>query len=147
MTFSGVNLRHLVRQIINSIHPDRELIYFRSEGLTDRINGIAQPIYKRFSWSCQVQSDPDKGQYQSNRGNENTSFMNVYLFSNSGNEKPAGMVRPMSRTGDFFFLKDEKTWWRVDALAEDFSSVGWCRVKAILQHKIPDALKSEDVNE
>lgn len=140
---TGINLHHLVRQPINSLNPDQAVIYFRSEGQTERVNGIAQPIYQRFDWIVQIQPEPDKGQYQSNRVNENTSIRNVYLYALPGREKPAAMIRPMSRSGDFVYLPDEKTWWKVDKVPEDFSSIGWCRVQMTLQHKVPDEIKGQ----
>lgn len=133
-----INLHAIVRNAVATLHPDEQVTLYRSQGITN-VKGEIKPGYLSGVFvGAQIQSLSNDALYQSNRSGQNSTTRKAYLFAeNSTAEKPAPIIRPISRTGDMLKRADG-TWWLVDSMLEDFSASGWVCVGLILQTKAPE---------
>lgn len=132
----GINLHDIVRPIITGIHPDEEVVIYKSNGQVN-IKGIITPIYlKPVTVQAQVQHINNTTLVNSDKINESDSTKNFYLYAN--NVMPtAGLIRQLHRGGDIIKRMDD-TFWLIYATPEEFSLNGWVCVQASLQTIAPD---------
>lgn len=133
-----INLHALVRSPINMLHPDETVTLYRSVDIVNQL-GVIKTVYDEGeSVIAQIQSLSNDDLYANHREGENDISRNCYLFSSvSTADKPASIIRPLSRTGDML-QRSDGTWWLVTALKEDFSLAGWVNVSITLQVNPPD---------
>lgn len=131
-----MNLHHLVRNAIPSVHPDETITLYASSGqVNDR--GRVTPIYAApVRVKAQIQSESDSTLNHAGRMSLNTETKKAWFYGTPG-QFPAGIVRPLSKNGDMV-KREDGTWWLVTGVLEDFSSVGWVSVRLVLQVKEPD---------
>lgn len=134
----GINLHSIVKSAITAVHPDESVTLYRSQGMTN-VKGEIKTSYAAGSLvKAQIQSLSDDKLFHSGRTGQNSTTRKAYLFAeNSTAEKPAPVIRPISRTGDMVKRADG-TWWLVDSMFEDFSASGWVCVGLVLQTKAPE---------
>lgn len=133
-----INLHNVVRSTITAVHPDEAVTLYRSIGMTN-VKGEIKATYAAGVFiKAQIQSVSDDALYHVNRAGQNDTTRKAYLFAeNSTADKPASIVRPISRTGDIVRRADG-TYWLVEAMLEDFSHANWVCVRIILQVKAPE---------
>lgn len=133
-----INLHSIVKPAITALHPDETVTLYRSLGITN-VKGEIKTKYAAGSVvKAQIQSLSDDKLFHSGRTGQNNTTRKAYLFSeDSTTEKPAPVIRPISRTGDMVKRADD-TWWLVESLLEDFSHAGWVCVGLVLQTKAPE---------
>lgn len=133
-----INLHSVVRGAITAVAPDENVTLYRSSGISN-VKGEIKPTYASGVFvGAQIQSMGDDALYQSNRAGQNNTTRKAYLFAESSTaEKPAPIIRPISRTGDMI-KRTDGTWWLVDSMLEDFSHVGWVCVGITLQINAPE---------
>lgn len=138
-----LNLHNIVRGAITTVHPDEPVTIYRSAGQKN-VAGTVKPIYEQGkNIKAQVQSEKDDALFHANLTGQNQTVRKMYLYSApSLAEKPAGIIRPISRGGDMI-KRSDGTWWLIVAPIEDFSDVGWMSVRATLQTKEPDFSASD----
>lgn len=133
-----INLHGIVRQKIASIHPEEAITLYRSIGIENVKGEIKAKYAAGIFVKAQIQSESDDALYHSNRTGQNNTTRKAYLFADDSlSEKPAPLIRPISRTGDMIRRADG-TWWLIDAMLEDFSHANWVCVRLVLQTKAPE---------
>lgn len=140
----GLNLHGLVRGAVAAAHPDETATLYRSTGQKN-VKGRIRAVYAEGeSIGIQIQSEKDEALYHADCTGRNAVIRKAWLFSaDSSATRPAGIVRPLARTGDMLQRADG-AWWLVVAPLEDFSSVGWVCVRIVLQVRPPDLEDSGD---
>lgn len=133
-----INLHAIVRPAVTAVHPDEAATLYRSTGMTN-VKGEVKAVYAAGVFvKAQIQSLSDDKLFHAGRTGQNNTTRKAYLFADAGTmEKPAPIVRPLSRTGDMLRRADG-TWWLVESLLEDFSHAGWVCVGIVLQTKAPE---------
>lgn len=133
-----INLHGIVRQKIASIHPEEAVTLYRSIGM-ENVKGEIKAKYATGVFvQAQVQSESNDALYQSDRTGQNNTTRKAYLIADDSTaEKPAPVIRPISRTGDMIKRADG-TWWLVDAMLEDFSHANWVCVRIVQQTRAPE---------
>jgi hypothetical protein len=133
-----LNLHAIANSLISTLHPNEEIILYRSSGqVTDRTG--TRPLFDApLTVQAQIQSltaqdlRNEAGLPQSEIGYK------AYLFSAADSRgKPASILRAMGRGGDVIRRADG-TWWKTTALPEDFSASGWVCVHITAQIAPPD---------
>lgn len=135
------NLHDIVRNAIVTNHPDESVWRYRSLGQKN-VAGKYVPEYgDPEQLDAQIQSESDESLYHADRAGENDITKNFYVYSpfNPG-ERVSGIFRPLARSGDMIYRNSENTWWLVTALVEDFSDVGWCKVRCTMQVNAPEGV-------
>lgn len=138
----GLNLHHVVRGAITSIHPDESCILYQSIGQKN-VKGKVTPIY--------AEPKTVKGNFQplSTDALTHMEAMNqtpcdeqVFLYSDT--DLPvSGMHRlPITRNGDFI-KRSDGTWWLIVSVIKDWSWDGWANVGIKRQTTHPDFSASE----
>ena len=140
-----MNLHHLVRGAISTIHPDERIIWYRSLG-QENSKGKITPIYAPgIEITAQVQSANDEKLAHSNGTGDSESIRRFYLYGNKG-IYPAPQIRPLARSGDIF-KREDGTYWQATGRAEDFNASGWSSIMATLQVKAPDLADSSETEQ
>ena len=141
---TGVNLHGIVRGAIAALHPEVLLTLYQSTGQVTAPGGVVKSVYARgVAVAAQMQSEGPTTLFHADRVGQEEVSRKFYLFSNPElDRRVAGIVRPLSRTGDMLELEDN-TWWLVDGVIEDFTRSGWACVRATMQVKPPDFTYSD----
>jgi hypothetical protein len=137
-----MNLHEMVRTAISAVHADETVTLYRAAGQTNVKGEIKAAYAPGETVKAQIQSEGDDALAHSDRVGQNETNRRFYLMASSPADKPAGIVRPLARSGDMLQRADE-TWWLITALTEDFSGAGWVAVRATLQVKAPDFSASD----
>lgn len=133
-----LNLHDIVRTSIVANHPDEMVWRYRSTGQMNLAGKIVPTYAEPVQLQAQIQSESDAALYHSNRADENSNTKAFYLYTSFNmEERVAGIIRPLGRNGDMFYRPSEGTWWLVVAVVEDFSDVGWSKVRCTLQVNKP----------
>ena len=123
----GVNLHHVVRGAITSLHPDETCLLYQSLGQKN-VKGVVTPIYAApQTIKANFQPDSDSLKHADSM-NDTPSSETVYLYSDSPVPVMGVKRLPMTRTGDILKRSDE-TYWLVTTIAEDWSWDGWCCIR------------------
>lgn len=136
---NGLNLHAIVRGSITAVHPDESVTLYQSIG-QDNVKGKIVPTYAAPQVvQAQVQSESDDKLFHADRKGENESTRRMYLYADASapDMRPAGIVRPMARGGDFI-MRNDGTWWLVVGTPDEFARVGWVSVRTVLQVTGPD---------
>ena len=134
---NGVNLHGIVRGAIATLNPDEDAILYTASGQGNVAGKIEATYLPPVAVKVQIQSETDEALYHSNNAGQNDITNRFYLFSSSVEGRPAGIIRPLGRSGDLFQRADG-TWWLITAVVDDFSAVGWTSVRATLQTVPPN---------
>ena len=140
---NGINLHHVVRTAITTVHPDETILWYQNKGATN-ISGILKPSYaKPLSLVAQVQSESDASLMHANRADMNTETIKVYLYWDT-QTNPLNLDRFTAKGGDIFKRADG-TYWLVTALTDNFADVGWVSCRAVRQVNLPEVVANADV--
>lgn len=120
----GVNLHHVVRGAITSLHPDETCLLYQSLGQKN-VKGVVTPIYAApQTIKANFQPDSDSLKHADSM-NDTPSSETVYLYSDSPVPVMGVKRLPVTRTGDILKRSDE-TYWLITTIKEDWSWDGWC---------------------
>lgn len=140
---NGINLHHVVRTAITTVHPDETILWYQNKGATN-IGGILKPSYAEpLSLVAQVQSESDASLMHANRADMNTETIKVYLYWDA-QTNPLNLDRFTAKGGDIFKRADG-TFWLVTALTDNFADVGWVSCRAVRQVNPPEVIANADV--
>lgn len=140
---NGINLHHVVRTAITTVHPDETILWYQNKGATN-IGGILKPSYAEpLSLVAQVQSESDASLMHANRADMNTETVKIYLYWDA-QTNPLNLDRFTAKGGDIFKRADG-TFWLVTALTDNFADVGWVSCRAVRQVKPPEVIANADV--
>ncbi|MDR1921101.1 MAG: hypothetical protein LBS31_05070 [Candidatus Adiutrix sp.] len=136
-----MNLHAIANGLISAVHPNETVTLYRATGQMN-VRGEIKAVYAAGeAVKAQIQSEGDDALAHSDavasRVGQNETNRRFYLLAANQADKPAGLVRPLARSGDLLQRQDE-TWWLITALTEDFSAAGWVAVRATLQVKAPE---------
>jgi hypothetical protein len=134
---NGINLHSVVRAAITQIHPDEAVIIYRSSGQDNESGSVTPRYLPGYAARAQIQSENDEALYQSDMAGQNDITKRFYLYAESSASRPAGVVRPASRSGDLIKRASDNTWWLVVGVIDDFSGVGWTSARCTLQIEPP----------
>lgn len=134
----AVNLHGVVRGVINSIHADETIHWYRFSGQINVDGELFPSFFAPVTVKAQVQSEGDEALTHSNNVGESEVVRRFYMFANGAILRPAGLVRPLGRGGDLLFRLVDSTWWLITATKDDFSESGWVCVRAVQQIKPDD---------
>lgn len=133
-----INVHSLVRGLISVAHPEESVQLAQGIGFANVSGAILPRFAKAIPVMAQIQSlGPDELR-NAEQVSTDTLTRKAYLFSDAPYGSPAGIIRPLSRSGDLIRRADG-TVWLVTAVAEDFSSSGWVCVNITLQNEVPEA--------
>lgn len=135
---TGVNLHAIVRGAINAINPDEDVTLYRASGQKNVAGKVTATYLPPVTVKAQIQSENDEALYHSNNAGQNDITKRFYLYADSVAGRPAGIIRPQARSGDIIQRVLDGTWWKVIAVIDDFSAVGWTSVRAALQTVAPN---------
>lgn len=134
----ALNLHRIANRAIRPLHPNETVMLYRSAGKQNVLGEIKTIYDDPVQVKAQIQSKGDDALYHEGAVGKNDTIRNCYLFSSSAtDQKPTGINRPFSRTGDMLQFSDG-TWWLVTAQGEDFSRAGWVNVTITQQVNGPD---------
>lgn len=140
---NGINLHHVVRGAITTVHPDETILWYQNKGATN-ISGIVKPSYAEpLSLVAQVQSESDASLMHANRADMNTETVKIYLYWDA-QTNPLNLDRFTAKGGDIFKRADG-TFWLVTALTDNFADVGWVSCRAVRQVNPPEVVLNADV--
>ena len=140
---NGINLHHVVRTAITTVHPDETLLWYQNKGATN-VGGILKPSYAEpVALVAQVQSESDASLMHANRADMNTETIKVYLYWDA-QTNPLNLDRFTAKGGDIFKRADG-TFWLVTALTDNFADVGWVSCRAVRQVNPPEVVENADV--
>lgn len=141
----GLNLHGIVRGAINALHPDVDVQIVRSLGSQPDENGFAVTRYARFTGvQAQIQSESDAALFHADMAGANSIVRRIYLFTPKGaSEQPAGIFRPLTRSGDYIVQRDG-TVWLVTAVIENFADINWLCVRVTMQIDPPEGVEWQD---
>lgn len=138
----GINLHAVVRGIIETLHPDENLLLYQNMGQTIGADGVVRNSYlPPRSVRGQVQNLTSEQLEHSERISTNTDQRRIYLFAPDTYPTPAPMERYEARTGDMV-QRENGEWLLVTCMADDFRRVGWVCLCATLQSI---GLKDEEI--
>ena len=133
-----MNLHQIVTNAIGAVHPNETVYLLQSTGQAN-IKGVVTATYDKPRFvKAQVQSLSGDDLQQVDNTLRTAITRKFYLFSDP--LKPAGQIRPKSRTGDFL-KRSDSTIWRVFNVSEDFDAAGWVLVFAALQNDVEQQVK------
>lgn len=138
----AINLHGVVRGVINSIHEDETVHWYRFAGQVNVDGALFPSFFAPVTVKAQVQSESDEALAHSNNVGESAVVRRFYMYADGVMLRPAGLVRPLERGGDLLFRLVDSTWWLITATKEDFSESGWVCVRAVQQIK-PDGFTPE----
>lgn len=146
----GINLHAVVRPVINTLHPDIEVVLYLSLGQDVASGGKVIAQYSEgIPLKAQMQSESATTLYHADRvGMENIN-RRFYFFSDQDTmSRISSIYRPKERNGDMFMVAADNgwmagTWWLIDAVTEDFTRSGWINVRATLQVYPPEGIPEE----
>lgn len=140
---NGINLHHVVRTAITTVHPDETILWYQNKGATN-VGGILKPSYAEpISLVAQVQSESDASLMHANRADMNTETVKIYLYWDA-QTNPLNLDRFTAKGGDIFKRADG-TFWLVTALTDNFADVGWVSCRAVRQVNPPEVILNADV--
>lgn len=141
---NGINLHAVVRSAITAVNPDEQVTLYQSAGQR-HLGGIVTPLF--FSpATVMVQFQPNEAnrlrQLEAMSVTEHTE--QIFLYSDN-NRPIEGIARvPILRTGDYIERRQGE-YWKVTAVIEDWSGVGWTNCEVALQvAPIPDFQQHPD---
>ena len=141
-----VNVHSLARAAVSALHPEEDILLYQSIGSLNN-KGRPKPVYAPpVPLRAQIQSDGGEDISAQDMTPVSPLTRRFYLNlvpdapdSARGEAcAPAGLIRPLSRSGDLIFRPGQNTWWLVTGLAEDFSASGWVAVRAVMQTNPPE---------
>lgn len=138
----GMNLHHIVRGAINAVNPDVTVQILRSMGSKPDESGFAVPVFQRsYDVRAQIQSEGDAALFHADMAGANTVTRRIYLYTpKDRDEQPAGVWRPLARSGDYI-VQEDNTVWLINAVIENFAGVNWLCVRATLQVDPPEGVE------
>ena len=140
---NGINLHHVVRGAITTVHPDETILWYQNKGAAN-VGGILKPSYAEpLALVAQVQSESDASLMHANRADMNTETIKVYLYWDA-QTNPLNLDRFTAKGGDIFKRADG-TFWLVTALTDNFADVGWVSCRAVRQVNPPEVIANADV--
>lgn len=138
-----MNLHAIVRGSINAVNADEPVYLIQALGQTNQLGRLIAHYAAAELVMAQIQTlSPDELQSMDNVL-RTSHYRKFYLFSETYvGHKPQGQFRYFGKPEDFIYRINEKTFWKIYQVAEDFSSEGWVCVGAALQIQVPDEVKA-----
>ena len=141
---NGINLHHVVRTAITTVHPDETLLWYQNPG-AQTVGGILKPSFvDPLPLIAQVQSESDAALMHADRAGMNTETIKVYLYWNT-QKAPLNLDRFTAKGGDMF-KRSDGSWWLVTGLTDNFADVGWVSCRAVRQINPPEGFENADVS-
>lgn len=142
---SGINLHHVVRAPITTVHPDETLLWYQNKGAAN-VGGLLKPSYASpVALVAQVQTESDASLMHADRAGMNTETVKVYLYWNA-QTAPLNLDRFTAKGGDIF-QRGDGSFWLVTALTDNFADVGWVSCRATRQINPPEVVVDESVSD
>lgn len=125
-----INLRAVVRPMINTVNADISATLRRSDGYTTLPGGKREPKYIDTTGSIQVQALSSSQLEFMNNLNMQGVMRKVYLYGDWG-----GPVRADQTGGDLlvFKFRGVQSTWKIVTVFETWDGPGWCCVGVVLQ--------------
>lgn len=138
----GVNLHHVVRSAITSIHPDEVVTLYQSNGQTN-VRGVVKATYKApVAVKANFQPLDSDALKHIEMFNQTPISEQVFLYSDMDSPVTGQARLPSVRTGDFI-LRGDGTYWLVTAVLEDWTWDGWTNLGVHQQTTEPDFTASD----
>lgn len=143
-----MNLHALARGAITSIHPEEMVQLYQSLGNINKMGRVVPQFTPAFSLMAQIQSEGGDTLEQNRDVNFTSQIRRCYLFSDQSPDIPQGIVRWYGRGGDII-ERGDGTFWKVVAILEDFSDVGWVslRIQELVEIPEMDIIEPEEPEE
>lgn len=138
----AINLHGIVRGVINSIHEDETVHWYRFAEQVNVGGALFPSFFAPVTVRAQVQIEGNEALTHNNNTGESEVMRRFYMYADGVMLRPAGVVRPNARGGDLLFRPADSTWWLITATKDDFSESGWVCVNAVQQIK-PDGFVPE----
>ena len=137
-----LNLHDIVRGAINLVNPDEDVWLIQNISQTNvkgRITASYAPAQK-VKAQVQTLSGDDLTVINDTERTERDRKFYLYSDTETGTP-PSGIIRPLSKSGDFIRRADG-TWWMVYNVTEEFITSGWVLVLASQQAQVPEAVEA-----
>lgn len=134
-----LNLHSVARGAVSALHPEETVALYQSTGQSN-VLGRLTPVYapaQTVQAQIQTLSPDELAHFEA--ASRTKVIRKAYLFA-SVSLPPAGIIRPLSRTGDVVKRADG-TWWIVSAVLEDFTASGWVCVGVTQQVEKPEGIE------
>ena len=123
-----INLHHVVRGAITSVHADEPCLLIQSTGATSVKGRMTAGYAPAVAMRAQVQTLSGDDLTVTGETERTERDRKFYLYAED--PVPAGQIRTATRTGDYIYRVNWGTVWKVYNVAEDFSAAGWVQLLA-----------------
>lgn len=138
-----INLHALVRGAVTALHPDEAVTLYQSTGQSNELGRIVPAYAEPQTVQAQIQSLSAEDLAHMEDASRTEISRKAYLFAPDAALPPAGIVRPLARSGDMLQRADG-TWWLVTGIIEDFTASGWVCVAITQQVEGPQGVEGGD---
>ena len=138
-----LNLHNLVRTAVTALHPDEAVTLYQATGQTNTLGRLAPTYAAPHKVQAQIQSLSAEDLAHGQEASRTEIARKAYLFAPDAALPPAGIVRPLARSGDMLQRADG-TWWLITGIMEDFTASGWVCVSMTQQIDAPQGVDSGD---
>ena len=134
-----LNLHALVRAPLSTLLPEETITLYRSRGRENN-RGQLKPLYSEgLEMTARIQSGDEQNRPADGSQRSHISRLFYLQAEAAAGERPAGIIRPLARGGDFIRRADG-SWWLIESCREDFSACGWVAAEATMQIKAPEII-------
>lgn len=138
----GLNLHHVVRGVITSIHPDETCVLYQSIGQRN-VKGKVTPVYAEPKViKANIQPLSTDALTHMEAMNQTPCDEQAFLYSEPDLPVSGAHRLPITRNGDFIG-RDDGTYWLITSVIKDWSWDGWANVGLKRQTTPPDFSASE----
>lgn len=123
-----INLHHVVRGAITSVHADEPCLLIQSTRATSVKGRMTAGYAPAVAMRAQVQTLSGDDLTVTGETERTERDRKFYLYADD--PVPAGQIRTATRTGDYIYRVNWGTVWKVYNVAEDFSAAGWVQLLA-----------------
>lgn len=123
-----INLHHIVRGAITSVHADEPCLLIQSTGATSVKGRMTAGYAAAVAMRAQVQTLSGDDLTVTGETERTERDRKFYLYAYD--PVPAGQIRTAARTGDYIYRINWGTVWKVYNVAEDFAAAGWVQLLA-----------------
>ncbi len=140
----GINLHTIANAAISVLHPNCKVTLYKSTGQKNVRGEIKATYAPGISLEAQIQPEGAQTLYHANMVGQEEVTRRVYLHSPAGaSDRVAGIVRPVSRNGDFFQVDESDPWYPgqwflILGPSEDYTKAGWECMRATMQTIPPE---------
>ena len=137
-----INLHAIAGPAAACLHPSEEAVLWQSAGQELERGRITPKYAAPLEVQVQIQSLSADELAQQEEASRTQLTRRAYLCVPKGGLTPAGIIRPLVRSGDILRRADG-TCWLITSLAEDFSASGWVRANITQQIEPPEGFFAE----